>query len=40
MTPYDIALRLIRQRGTTTCHPEFIAAYLRAEAERERKVTR
>lgn len=33
MTPLDIALRLIRQRDTTTSHPNFIAAYLAAETK-------
>lgn len=31
MTPYETALRLIRQRGTTLSDPAFIAAYLAEE---------
>lgn len=34
MTPYETALRFMRQRGTTTSHPDFIVAYLREEASR------
>lgn len=32
MSPYEVAMRLIRQRGTALSEPEFIAAYLNQEA--------
>lgn len=32
-TPYETAMRFMRQRDTTTGHPDFIVAYLREEAE-------
>lgn len=35
MTPHDVALQMIRQRGTTVSDPEFIAEYLRAELDRD-----
>ena len=31
MSAHDVALRMIRQRGTTCADPEFIAAYLAHE---------
>lgn len=34
MTPYETAMRLMRQRGTTVSHPDFVVAYLREEASR------
>lgn len=35
MTPYDVALRMTRQRGTTVSDPEFIEVYLQAEFEKD-----
>lgn len=34
MTPYETAMRLMRQRNGTTGHPDFVVAYLRQEASR------
>lgn len=36
MTAHEVAMRMIRQRGTTVSQPEFIAAYL---AEEHRRAT-
>lgn len=33
MEPYDIAMRLIRGRNSSTSSPEFIEAYLKRELE-------
>lgn len=34
ITPYELALRYVRQRGTTFSDPRFIEAYLIAEINR------
>lgn len=34
MTPYEVALRMMRGRGGTVNDPEFITAYLEAEIEK------
>lgn len=33
MTPHQTAMRFMRQRDTTVSHPDFIVAYLLAEAK-------
>lgn len=35
-TAHDVGMGMIRQRGTTTGEPEFIAAYLAEEYRRDR----
>lgn len=37
-TAHDVGMGMIRQRGTTTGEPEFIAAYLAEECRRDRNL--